>query len=310
MANVAARRASPAEVLAVARPRLPETVHVVADLEGTGVALRTRQWVLETAGAVVGAVVLSQRCRGRWEASPVPLDEAGGATAARLIDRSPAWEVGGAAVHMDAVVPHLQRSCRRPAQEAPLFAGTAPLELIPEDPRCRLARLEDLDVLVDVYREYEMGRVPTIPRLHRLVRRQVERRAVLVSELDGRIVGAYICAHRTAGHDMWADLTVLPSARGHGLARALATAGSRMSVERGQLVCGVQAPSNPMTPHRLPSDVLRTEAWIQQSLESPRRFPGQRRLRRLMERMEGGIRRRPAFVPDAPSSSGAASSPP
>lgn len=292
------------------RPRLPETVHLVADLEGTGVALRTRQWVLEAGGEVVGAVVLSQRCRGRWEASPVLLDEAGGATAAHVIDRSKAWEVGGAAVHMDAVVPHLRRNRRRPAQEAPLFAGTAPLELIPEEPRCRLGRLEDLDALVEVYGEYEMERVPTIPRLRRFLRRQLERQGVLVTELDGRIVGAYICAYRAAGHDMWADLTVLPSARGHGLARALATAGSRMSVQRGQLVCGVQAPSNPMTPHRLPADVLRTEAWVQQSLESPRRFPGHRRLRRLMERMEGGIRRRPVFVPDAPSSSEAASSPP
>lgn len=311
MAEIEARRATPAEVLAIARPLLPHTFNVVADLEGTGAARRTRQWVLAADGEVRGAVILSERCRGRWEASPILLDSRAAPVAARLIDRSPAWEVGGAAAHMEPIIPWLRRNQRRAPIRTEFYEVTSMPAELPQASRCRLARLDDLDALVELYRSYELGRIPTVGRWREYLGRLLVSRPLLVAEVDGRVVGATTCPYRTATHDMWSDLTLLPDFRGQGLGYDLGVAMFRTTLDSGRIFCGVRAPSNPLTHHRLADRdqwAVTDDVWVQQPLQSPRRFPGHRRLRRLLYRL-GGVERRPLPSPDAGTSESTASTP-
>ena len=305
--GIRVRTASAAEVLALAEPLLPHTVTVVADLRGTGPARRVRVHLAERDQLPLGAVVLSERCRGRWYASPLVLDPAAGAPLGRLIDKSPAWEVGGPSTHVMPVVPYLTRTERRaPIHEAFHCAELAPVAF-PVDPRCRLARADDLESLVELYADYEHGRFPTRPRLREFLERQLHSRPVTVAEVDGVLGAATLCLYRTPGYDMWADLTVRPECRRQGLATAVGFAGISLSTEAGQRVCAVIAGSNPMTVEQATSvaDDWHTDEdrWTQQPLQSPRRFPGHRRLRRVVEGLEGRLAKRPPLLPDSSESS-------
>ena len=301
MGDIRIRGASAAEVLAIAEPLLPHTIQVVADLRGSGPARRVRIHLAARGDEPLGAVVFGERCRGRWYASPVLIEPDAAAPLARFIDRSVAWEIGGPSGHVDPLVPHLTRTVRRRAIHEAFHCAEIPPVAFPVDPRCRLATTDDLEALVDLYADYELGRFPTRPRLRQFLERQLHSRPVTVAEVDGELGAATLCLYRTPGYDMWADLTVRPDCRRQGLATAVGFAGITVSTEAGQRVCAVIAGSNPMTVEQATSaaDGWRTDAdrWTQQPLQSPRRFPGHRRLRRAAERLEGRLQKRTPLLP-------------
>lgn len=302
MGNLQVRRASAAEVLAIAEPLLPDTVQVVADLRGAGVARRVRPYVLHRGDRALGAVVLGERCRGRWYASPVLLDADAAPAMAKFIDGSRAWDVGGASPHVEPLVPHITRTVRRQPIRETFYAAEIPSVVYPVDPRCRMAQPGELDALVDLYGEYEFSRFPTRRRQIAFLRRQLANLPVLVAEIDGVLAAGYLCLYRAPNWDMWGDLTVRPDYRRRGLGTALGVAGVVVSQDAGQRMCGVQAGSNPMpSDERIrafeEADGVHTDihVWTQQALQAPRLFPGHRRLRRAVERLEGRVQRRPTL---------------
>ena len=293
MGGVSVRAASAREALTLAEPLLPLTVQIVADLQGRGPARRVRAHVACRGGHALGAVVFSERCRGRWYAGSIVLEPDAAVPLAQLIDRSPAWELGGPTAHVDPLVPHLTRTARRRPIHETLYCTEIPPIVSPLDPRCRLARADDFERLVDLLVDYELGRFPTRRRLAEFLRRQLRSLPVAVAEVDGTLAAAHLCLHRAPGYDMWGDLTVRPDHRRQGLATALAVAAVGISQEAGQRACGVQARSNPMpTDERIRAKaaadgvLTSTSSWTQQPLQAPRLFPGQRRLRRAAERAE------------------------
>ena len=293
MGSVSVRAASAAEVLALAEPLLPGTVQMVADLRGHGPARRVRAHLACRDDQPLGAVVFGERCRGRWYASSVVLEADAAVPLAQLIDRSAAWELGGPSAHVDPLVPHLTRTARRRPIHETFYCTEIPQFVSPVDPRCRLARADDLERLVELFVDYELGRFPTRRRLAEFLRRQLRALPVAVAEVDGTLAAAHLCLHRATGYDMWGDLRVRPDYRRQGLATALAVAAVGVSQEAGRRACGVQAGSNPMpTDERIRAKAeadgvpTSTRSWTQQPLQAPRLFPGHRRLRRAAERVE------------------------
>lgn len=303
--TIRVRTASAAEVLPLAQPLLPHTVQLVADLIGQGPARRTRVHLAQRGDEPLGAVVLGERCRGRWYASPIVLDADAAVPLAHLIERSPAWEIGGPSVHVDPLVPHLTRTARRTPIRESFYAADVPSMALSTDPRCRPGRGDDLDALVDLYADYEFLRFPTRPRLREFLGRQLGSLPVSVAEVEGELAASNLCLYRAPGYDMWGDLVVRPQNRRQGLAMALGIDALLVSGGVGQRICAVQAGANPMRVERAQSAAdgldVSEGAWTQQPLQSPRRFPGHRRLRRAIERLEGPLERRPTAVGDSES---------
>lgn len=302
MAGIRVRAAAPQEVLALAEPLEPATTRAVADLERWRNPGHLEMHIAELDGRPVGAVVIAERCRGRRYATPVVLDPVAAPALASIVDRSAAWDLGGGSTHVEPLVPHLARA--RPPIQSAFWSTRVPLGLAELDPRCREAGPQDLPALVELYSGYEMDWIPTGPRLRAFLKATLEHRPVLVAEDDGRIVAALRCESRSRTHDIWAGLTVLPSHRRQGLAYALIHGGGLVSAAADRVLCGVLAMTNPIAtdvtkiptaPQWLDTVKLR---WTVAHLQSPRRFPGHRRLRRAYERFEGRLERRAPVAPN------------
>lgn len=305
MPAIRVRKASAAELAPLLEPLQPATVRALSDLGSAATARRVRAYIAEVDGNPAGALVVGEYCRGRWRASPVLWDVKAAPALARLIDRGPAWEVGGAARHMEPLLEHLRRTERRRPRRLPAYGwvGPAPQGVLPPDPRCRLATPGDLDALVEVFAAFELDNIPTRRRLREFLTRAVAHRPIWIIEADGQIAGAIRCDLRSATFDSWTS-TVLPEFRGRGYHIALSFTSGLHTVASGRSTWGVQAETNPTSIERSPGaeiwlDDVITDVWISQPLQSPRRFPGHRRLRRLLERLEGGAltRRRMWVLP-------------
>lgn len=281
-------------MLALTEPLEPQTSRLVGDLRRRGLGRGSRAWVVaDDEGVAAGLVLLIRVCLDRWSASPVVLDQTAARALAACVDRSVAWEVVGPASHVGPLVPHLRRA--RAVLEMPLVGAATPVEpLEPVDERTRLATLADLGDLLSLYAGYELDLVPTRRRLRRFLIEALQQRPLVVAEAGGRIVGAARCDGLTRRYAFWSGLTVLPEHRGGGLSWAIAMRAMEISAGRG---LAVQAAIFPTNPWRVADKAAGREeysehAWLEVPLRAPRRFRGQARLRRLVERLEGPLERR------------------
>ena len=246
-------------------------------------------------GAVAGLVVLSRVCLDRWSALPVVLDGAAARPLAAWVDRSAAWEVVGGTSDVAPLVAHLRRRAGATI-EMPLVGASTPVDpLEPVDRRTRLATVGDLDALVSLYARYELDLVPTRRRLRTFLADALTHRPVVVAEAGGQIVGAARCDGRSRRFAFWSGLTVAPEHRGERLSWAIAMRAMEVSAAAGLAVQAAIFPSNPwrVADKATGREEYSEHAWLEVPLRPPLRFRGQARLRRLTERLEGPLERRP-----------------
>ena len=290
------RAESSAEVLAVAAPYEPDTVRITADIGERGLGRHVRAWVVEDGADICGVVVVARLCRDRWYATPAVVDVAAGPLLASAVDASPAWEVTGGAAHVAALAPHLRRT--RSSVEVDLVgAGPMSGDFLEQDPRCRQAGMADVDALVEVYAGFELEETPTRPRLRAFLARTLRHRPVVVLEEDGRIAAAIRCEFRSDRFDLWSGMTILPAFRGRKLYGPINNLASALTLGSGRGTCGTIAATNRMSPEGHPQAVNHLDAifrrpWAVVRLQSPAQWPGARRARALVERVEGRLERR------------------
>ena len=309
MSVVNVRRAEDAApLMAVLDVEDAATFRMLGDLEERGIGRDVRGWLAEDAeGKPAGVLTVAELCRGRWYASVMLFDEVAAPALAEVLMHSPAWEVSGSTEHVQPLVPHLTRLhsvTSAPWSIVPELDVEVPPELLPDrDPRCRLATVDDLDVLVDVYSTYELEAVPTRRRLRAYLERTLAHRPVLVSEVDGMVVAAYRVEFMTSRYAYWSGLTVLPSHRRQHLASGITWDAFYVTRDLGRGLVTTTAASNPM--QLRPQTELRQQQrqvaadhgwtmgeWVKVRLGPPQRFPGHHYLRRAMEIAEGPVRRR------------------
>jgi N-acetylglutamate synthase-like GNAT family acetyltransferase len=201
------------------------------------------------------------------------------------------------------VVPHLRRSRREPTVLPfvvmdGLVAAVQPSDL---DPRVRLATHRDMGALIELYREFELTPIPTVPRLRRFLRDRVDRGLMGVLEERGRVLAAGYGAARTDEFVILTGLTARPETRGRGLGAALLPLAAYQAREAGVRLAAVWAPTNAirLKPERVAkwTGGQALAGWCQARLTPPRsRFRGERRLHALVERLEGRVDRRPQVL--------------
>jgi len=236
-------------------------------------------------------------CFDRWTASVYLRDPGAAEPIARLLDRSCAWSVGGAADDIRPLLPHLRRARRVLVAPWILASHPVPDLLGAPDDHTRVATALDLDQLVELYSGYEMAWPMTRWQLRQYVRHALADHLVVVYETADRIVGAVVIRGRTRRYAALMDLTVHPDFRRSGISWELV---KRMcEIGRAMAIGGwaALAASNPM---HMNDDRIRwgDENYYAVHLGSPRRFKGQTRLRRFYGRIQRVTARRPTNFRD------------
>lgn len=257
-------------------------------------------------GQVAGMVAVGRICFDRWLAAPWLFDEEAAPALARAIDASPAAGVVGPERVLRPLAPHLRRG--RLARHSPFFPirdlelhefasrrhndlrpveGPRGLRLPPLDPRVREATADDVAPIMDIMGETGYDYVPTRARARRYVRQLVARHRVLVAEVGTRTVGMIWIEFRSPRWDMWSGLRVHPSALRSGLSWALVFEAIRRSEMEGRTFCCMVADTNTMIRQSYLRSHPEVRNWYTFVLRPRTVFRGQRRVRGLVEWMEG-----------------------
>jgi hypothetical protein len=293
-----------AALLGLLEPYEPLSSLAIGPLADYGLGRNVRAWVADGPdGSTGGVLVLWRMCRDRWRAMVWLFDPSGAEPLGKQLDRSPAHAVIGLHDHVGPVLEHTSRT--RLVQELPLWAGR-PMDTdeMLADERARLATPEDLEALVEVYRTYELDPFPTVPRLRGYLREMLAMgRPIVVVEQDGRVVGAIRCDARTERWLFWNAAGVLPEYRGRGLSWSMTWRLVAVTKELGRGIVTSRAPTNPVprtrviTPEVLERADFVEDILIEAHLKRRVRVRGMGKLVKLLERIEGPVRKR--VPPDA-----------
>jgi GNAT superfamily N-acetyltransferase len=289
-----------ATVRALALGREPETTRLVAAVD-EDVPRGAKVWVAARGSEIGGALVVRRISLGRWTSVAFVVDPAAAPALAVALDGSRARALEGPADDLELLAPHLRRF--RDLNVFPfvvldgLVASVAPEQL---DARSRFATAADLDAVTELYRGYELTTFRTRPALRRYLRGRIERGFLGVVEERGRLVAGAYCSALTDRYAIVTGLTALPEARGRGLGAALMPLAALRAREVGVDLIAVWAPTNGMRlkPERVArwTGAHRLGRWGQVALSPPpQRFRGERRLLRLLERLQGRVERRRAI---------------
>jgi len=284
-------RRARAELIEWLRGNEPRTTLTLASLIGPAAHERTKLWAARRDGRIVGCLLSARWCLDRWSGTLLLDDLSCAGELARALDRSNLRTVAGPVEQVEAVLP-LTKRARRSIRL--WFYSVAPLP--PEaagafdrnrEVAIRGAAASDLDAVVDVYAHDEHSGGVSRRRLRSAIRSRLP--YMRVAEIGGRVVGALIVP-QTDTYWVLDMLAVHPDWRGNRLGMALILDASVDAVTEGRGVCGVRTMTNGM---RLGHDdvvaVGDSEPWAVADLRPPKRFRGQTRLRRLVERLEGGV---------------------
>ncbi len=234
-------------------------------------------------GSLAAVTVRYRWTIGRMTAYPLLLDARAAGVVGAFLQRSGATDLSGMEQDTDPLRPHLARwrgsDVATPAWQPPGFIWEAPGDDV------RVATQRDLDDLVDAVWTYSPHAFPNKTLLRRRLKRAIDQ-LTLVIEVGSpaQPAGFGILDSSTPEYDFWAQLVILPEYRELGLSWRLVAAGAAEAARRGAggMVCVVD--TNPMT---LPSDATTGELWNYVTLSPPRRFRGEVRLRRLLDRLLG-----------------------
>ncbi len=216
-------------------------------------------------------------------AYPLLLDARAAGVVGEFLQRSGATDLSGMEQDTDPLRPHLPRwrgaDVATPAWQPPGFIWEAPGDDV------RVATQRDLDDLVDAVWTYSPHAFPNKTLLRRRLKRAIDQLTLVIEAgSPAQPAGFGILDSSTPEYDFWAQLVILPEYRELGLSWRLVAAGAAEAARRGAggMVCVVD--TNPMT---LPSDATTGELWNYVTLSPPRRFRGEVRLRRLLDRLLG-----------------------
>jgi GNAT superfamily N-acetyltransferase len=280
------------EVLELLRKREPESTQPLTALLRPDAQHHVKVWVTRTFDGKIGGLLISVRyCLDRWYATLLVDDLSCAREIADVLDRSNVWSVVGPADGVEAVLAHSRRArgsvrlwfyAIPPQPPEPAAAGFDPNPSV----AVRMARPDDVDALVQLYAfDEHNGAVPK-RRLRHVVAGRVP--YTLVAEEGGRILGAMAIPDGGA-YRLFDVLIVDPAARGKGIGLALLIAAGTEAVVAGRGVCGLRAMSNGLRVSH--DDVLAigdATLWAAADLRPPTKFRGQGRLRKLVERLDGG----------------------
>jgi len=251
-------------------------------------------------GPIVGVLVSARYCADRWNGTLLLEQERFAPELAGVLDRSNVWWVNGPASAVEPVLARARRargSIRlwyysippQPPEAAESFDRNTEISIRP-------ATASDLDRLVEIYRLDEHSGGTTRRGLREAVRSR--RPHTIVAEADGVVVGA-VFVPSTERYCLLDSLAVHPDARGRRIGVAMLLHASVDAVVAGRGICGLRAMTNGLRVSH--EDVLAVgdaSVWAANDLRPPTRFRGHGRLRRLWERMQGGV-----IVPPRPEPS-------
>jgi GNAT superfamily N-acetyltransferase len=260
----------------------PASIMVAGPANEVGRGRSVRSWIVGAPGEECGAATLVRVRPELWVASAVAFGPEAVPVLADLVRAEPVRRLVGTADH---ILPIAARWGGEAAARLPLALGDdhGPPSL---DPRTRLARIEDVDAVVRLYRRFELEFLP-LTDLRRLVDRLVRSQRVVVADIDGGIVGVVRCEARTRRWDWWSGLSVIPEHRGTGLGRALENRAWALTVAAGRRSAGAVADINPVP---LQATVGRGTDWVEVAVPAarpstvPRVWAGARRRRRKLMR--------------------------
>jgi len=277
------------EVLELLRQREPESTQPLTALLRPDAAHHVKVRVTRTFDGKIGGLLISVRyCLDRWYATLLVDDLSCAREIADVLDRSNVWCVVGPADGVEAVLAHSRRA--RGSDRLWFYAIAPEAAAAGFDPNpsvaVRSATLGDVDALVQLYAfDEHNGAIPR-RRLRLVVAGRVP--YTLVAEEGGQILGAIAISDGRA-YRLFDALMVDPSACGKGIGRALLIAARTEAVVAGRGLCGLRDISNGRRVSH--DDVLALGAasvWAAADLRPPTKFFGQARLRKLVERLDGG----------------------
>lgn len=276
----------------MAEPHEPASTRMIGEVLRKGIGPANRATVIERLGVVQGVVVVSRRCRDRWDATVLAEDPEAAPLAADAVNRSKAWTLSGTVKHVGPLVPHLRRT--GDVSTAPFHWMEAPVHHEP-DPRVREATAADLGALARLYAGFEQQNIPTRPRLRRFLREALDSVPILVAEIEHEIVAAVRCEWASRTYDYWSAQTVRPDHRRSGLGNNLLFAAMAHSGARGRYSCGVIGASNPTramqsdswAPFMHLQDHHVQNEWMTVRLGPPMRSVAHRLARKALETVEG-----------------------
>jgi N-acetylglutamate synthase-like GNAT family acetyltransferase len=274
------------EVVALLEGHEPRATRALSEVLDRGVRSRTcRAWIVDDVdGRPASAVVLVRPTFDRWFATVLLLDDGAATDVARLVDRSPAWSVIGAAPDIAPLVPLLRR--RSFVNVRPWVVTAYPVTVtdVPHE-STRIAGRADLDALVELYSTFEFVGGMTTWQLRPLLRHVLDRHYIVVTEWPGdatRLAGAAAITARARRYAVLELLTVVPEHRGSGGSWALVAHAQAIGNALGLAGAAALAGTNPMNF----DDHVDDDSYLAVHLVAPRRFRGQGRLRKLYGRVQ------------------------
>jgi hypothetical protein len=280
------------DVLEWLRRREPESTSPLIAMRRADAWRHAKVWVTRTYEGNIGGLLISVRyCRDRWYATLLVDDLSCVPEMADVLDHSNVWSVVGPVDGVEAVLTYSKRargSVRLwfysipPQPPEPAAAKFDPNPNV----TVRWATAADAQALVGLYAfDEHNGAVPR-RRLRQVTAGRIP--YSLVATEGERIVGA-IAIPDSDAYRLFDALVVHPEARGKRIGLALLVAAGTEAVVAGRGVCGLRTMSNGLRVSH--DDVMalgEATVWAAADLRPPTKYVGHDRLRKLLERLEGG----------------------
>jgi hypothetical protein len=290
--------------------REPETTWALAVTMRPESERQRKVWVVRREGSIAGVLVSMRYCFDRWTGILLLPDLRCADEMASALDRSNLWTVAGPADSIEAVlpltrrgrgvsrmwlhsIPYVGKSNNAAADTA--VAGDTTAEVTAAEVIVREAAANDVRSLVALY--YSLDNRLRVPRrrLRGTVRRAL--RYTLVAESGQGVVGA-IMSSAASKYTLSNRLVVSPTVGRGRVAFLMSVRAGVVAMAEGKGVCGFRP--GPDGSRALARGIMgvsadevraptRVTAWASAALRPPKRFRGQNTLRRLVERLEGGV---------------------
>ena len=270
----------------------PRSSHAIGLALHHGLESRTTRCMLihDRAGSLAGAVIVHRWMLNQWLAVPVLIDAGAAAAVARYVDRGPANVFHTNVSHAEAMKPLMERP------QADFYERVAqmahPIEWGDPDPHCRWARPSDVDALVELFWPSSLNGLPNKWVLRRFLRKSLDS-IIVYDPGDGTgPIGLFERVTKTPNWWVGGGMVVHPDHREKGISWALLGFGVAEANAAG---VGGQVFARDSNPMSIPADTMVDDDFLLVTLRPPRRFKGEPRIHRLIERVSMQSRRSEAL---------------